>query len=214
MRCRKALWFLSARCDGTLSERQRGRLESHLSGCPDCRREAFYFSEIAAMSGRLQKTTAVRPDFNLRLRAAIRREEPLPRRWSLRPPNHAILAYRPALVAVTACVVCLVGLGAYKFVFVSGSSAVKTTIVPSIPQATAHSASGELELALRSGLIPVDGMTPEMKRLQDQYLATGQLPRDYVVDAVGADDSVGSKPMPSYVMPTMSSEQVVRKVSY
>jgi predicted anti-sigma-YlaC factor YlaD len=200
VRCRKARWFLSARCDGTVSERQRARLDAHLSTCAECRREAFYFSEIAALAGRIEKV-AVRPDFDLRLRAAIRRveagEEKPARLWRFAP-----VTLRPAFAVAAATVVVVSGLSTYWFLSPkAGQVAQRGSLAPEVTSVPAT-------------LTPVEGLTPEMRRLQEQYLATGQLPENYVVETVGLDDPTSKKPSPRYVMPTMSTEQVSRKDSY
>lgn len=204
MRCRKARWFLSARCDGTLSERQRARLDAHLLTCAECRREGFYFSEIGVLAGRME-SVAVRPDFDLRLRAAIRRVEAgevdATGRW-----RFASALVRPAFALVTASVVIAGGVSAYLFLSPKAIPIAQTSNQPT------EVASDPT--VLPATLTPVEGMTPEMRRLQERYLATGQLPEHYVVEAVSLDDPTSKKPSLRYVLPTVSTEQVSRKDSY
>ncbi|MEW5700618.1 MAG: zf-HC2 domain-containing protein [Candidatus Zixiibacteriota bacterium] len=204
MRCRKARWYLSARCDGTLSERQRVRLDAHLSACPECRREGFYFSEIGALAERLEKVS-VRPDFNLRLRAAIRRVETGESRPAWRRRFIPVIP-RPVLALAAATLVVGVGLGAYRFLSPAPGPLAQGKV----------DAAGELSTssALPATLTPVEGLTPEMRRLQEQYLAAGRLPENYIVEAVGLNDPTSKKLPTRYVLPTVSTEQVSRKDSF
>ncbi|HUU46723.1 MAG TPA: zf-HC2 domain-containing protein [Acidobacteriota bacterium] len=217
MRCRKARWYLSARCDDTLSERQRQRLNGHLEACADCRREAFYFSENAAASTRVERV-AVRPDFNLRLRAAVRRAEAeaaAPTGW------HAWLtglSLRPAFAVASAAAIILAGIGAYQFSDFSRDRAALAENTQRAEQGRLARAQAmglsEAEPILPAGWTAVDGLSPEMQRLQEQYLAGENLPRNYIVQSEGLDDPLSNKPRPLYVMPTVPSEQMVREVSY
>ena len=215
MRCRKAHWYLSARCDGTLSERQRLRLEAHLATCEGCRREAFYFSELGTVATRLE-SHAARPDFDLRLRSAIRRADEaalMPVSWQSRFAN---LLLRPALVASSVVVLGLGGLGTWSLM--KGAP---------VPMAESHesvqSVSPRYGLAVSNGqsatpasgeLIPVDGLSDEAQRLQARYLEAGQLPRDYVLETVRMDNTSFDSSAPRYVLPTVSPDQVAKKVSY
>lgn len=214
MRCRKAHWYLSARCDGTLSERQRMRLEAHLSSCESCRREAFYFSEIGTLASRMA-THSARPDFDLRLRSAIRRAEdaaahPVP--WHSRL---ASLFLRPALVGASVVVLGLGGLGAWSIM--TGSEPSQATHDDAVP-----AVSPEYGLNVRHGqptvhageLIPLNSQDEEARRLQQRYLEVGQLPRDYVMGAVPLETSTSDSSTPQYVLPIVSPDQVTRKVSY
>lgn len=214
MRCRKAHWYLSARCDGTLSERQRQRLEAHLSSCEDCRREAFYFSEIGTLATRMAPHS-VRPDFDLRLKAAIRRADdaaarPMP--WQTRV---AAIFLRPALVGASVVVLGLGGLGAWSMM--KGSDTPKTANAVSTPSVSPiHGVDiGGAQFTSRPGeLIPVDGMDAEARRLQDRYLELSRMPHNYVTDGVPLETSYSDSSTPEYVMPTVSPDQVTRKVSY
>jgi len=214
VRCRKAHWYLSARCDGTLSERQSLRLDAHLSSCESCRREAFYFSEIGTLATRMAPHSA-RPDFDLRLRSAIRRAEDAaahPVSWQSRLTS---LFLRPALVGASVVVLGLGGLGAWSMMTAS-----------ELPQAKHEDAvpavSPEYGLNVRHGqptahpgeLVPLNGQDEEARRLQQRYLEVGQLPRDYVMGAVPLETSTTDSSTPQYVMPTISPDQVTRKVSY
>lgn len=215
MRCRKAHWYLSARCDGTLSERQRLRLEAHLETCEECRREAFYFAEIGSMAPRMA-SHSVQPDFNLRLRAAIRRAEDdaaHPVSWQSRVAG---ILLRPALVAASIVVLGIGGLGAW--------SMMKSGEVPSTAAALpdAPSVSPEFGLAVHRGqtvaqsgeLVPVIGLDEEARRLRERYLQAGKLPHEYVSDGVTLNDSNGRAEATRYVLPTVSPDQVTKKESY
>lgn len=217
MRCRKARWYLSARCDDTLSQRQRTRLDHHLKGCGACRREAFFFSEIGVAASRME-TVSVRPDFNLRLRAAIRRAEVAPARISGWRERFAVLRLRPALVAGAAVAVMLVAVGSYQYSSFNSEQA-------KMAEQVRRGEEGRLararamglptgEQILPAGWTPVDGFSPEMRKLQEQYLAAENLPRNYIIEADNLNDPLSQKPRPLYVMPTVPSEQMVRKVSY
>ncbi len=214
MRCRKAHWYLSARCDGTLSERQRLRLEAHLSSCESCRREAFYFSEIGTLATRVA-THSARPDFDLRLRSAIRRAEDAaahPVSWQSR---FASLFLRPALVSTGVVVLGLGGLGARSMMI--GNEPPQAKLEDAAP-----AVSPEYGLNVRHGrpiahpgeLIPLNSQDEEARRLQQRYLEVGRLPRDYVMDAVPLETSTTDSSTPQYVLPTVSPDQVTRKVSY
>jgi len=217
VRCRKALWYLSARCDDTLSERQRERLNAHLEKCEGCRREAFYFSEIATAVSRMD-TVTVRSDFDLRLRAAIKRAEakPAPRGFWHRLPLPSL---RPIFLVPSLAVAVLVAFGAYQF---AESRQVHAEQAAIEAQAELGRMNRDAALGLRSeqeilppGWTPVDGgLSPEMKQLQDQYLAGRQLPQNYILDTDGLGDPHSTKPEPEYVMPVVRSDQMVRQVSY
>ena len=216
MRCRKAHWYLSARCDGTLSQRQRGRLDEHLAACPECRREAFYFSEIGALAGRME-SVSVRPDFGVRLRAAIRRTEINP---ASLPPWYRRLAQPGRLALVTCSMVLVVGLsyGAYRARFAPSPNVSLQSDSKSDPKLTlkyfGNLVSGTSQPGASSGWIALDGTSPEAQRLQNLYLGASRGPSDYVVQTVGLDDPNTKKPSPRYVMPVERSDDMVRKVSY
>ena len=217
MRCRKARWYLSARCDGTLSERQRGRLDDHLAGCAVCRREAFYFSEIAVVAGRME-SVSVRPDFDLRLRAAIRRVEAAPA--DTLPWYRALVArpWRPVLAACSMVLVVGLSYGAYRARLVPSPANSSRLMAQVDPKTTLERfqnlVSGTSQPGLPSGWIAIDGNSPEAKRLQNLYLKASQGPDDFVVQTVGLDDPNTNKPAPRYVMPMERSDDMVRKVSY
>jgi hypothetical protein len=192
-------------------------LTEHLEGCEGCRRDAFYYSEITASATRLEQVS-VRPDFDMRLRAAIRRadaELPARSRWF---GWLTALGARPVWLTVSATMILLASLGAYQFSDFNTTRSV----------AAEHAAQGEqgrLERAAAMGLpaaepilpagwTPIDGISPEMQRLQNQYLANDQLRRDYIMVSEGLHDPLSKKPRQLYVMPTVPSEQVVKKVSY
>jgi len=214
VRCRKARWFLSARCDETLSERQRLRLEAHLVGCEECRREAFYFSEIAVLAGKVE-TRPVRPDFDLRLKAAIRRADavaaaPIP--WSQRI---SLALWRPALAGAAVLVLVLGSIGAYTLMHDDeakylDSSRTAGGLTPQYGLSVDPNGA-----ALPEGsLVPVDGFDPETQKLRDRYLQTGQMSQDYVTQAVSVNDSNAISPAHRYVLPTVTAEQVAKKASY
>ncbi len=217
MRCRKAHWFLSARCDGTLSERQRRRLDEHLEQCPSCRREAFYFSEIAAISNKLEPV-AVRPDFNLRLRAAIERQENTAK--ARRPWYQLNLSpmWRTAMAGAAVVALFAVTYGGYM-VFGTGET---QTVAPSIAidQNWSNSAvlsevpSDVASPEVPSGWTPVNGLSPDAQRLRERYLEARQGPSEYVLETVRLDDFNRQQAEPRYVMPVVSSDQVTKKDSY
>ncbi len=214
MRCRKAHWYLSARCDGTLSERQRLRLEVHLDSCVGCRREAFYFSEVGTLATRMAPHS-VQPDFDLRLRSAIRRAEDAaahPVTWQSRL---ASLLLRPALVGASVVVLGLGGLGTWSIMRESKSLRVdRDDAAPAVnPEYGLNVRYGDP--SVQSGeLIPVSGLDAETRRLQERYLKAGQLPMDYVLEGVRLEEATWDSSAPRYVLPTVSPDQVAKKVSY
>ena len=213
MRCRKAHWYLSARCDGTLSERQRLRLEAHLESCEACRREAFYFSEIGSQAARLAPRS-VQPDFNLRLRAAIRRADDLAARPISRRAKFAGFLLRPAFVAAGIVVLGVGGVGAWRLTH-TGEGQTSLTSASTKPVSTEYGLSVPAGPTSPAGeLIPVDAVDDEATRLRDRYLETGQWPHDYVVDGVPLNDSNGQNTNTRYVLPTVSTDQVAKDVSY
>lgn len=212
MRCRKAHWFLSARCDGTLSERQRLRLEAHLESCEACRREAFYFSEIGSQAARLAPRS-VQPDFNLRLRAAIRRADDLAARPISRRAKFAGFVLRPAFVAASIVVLGLGGVGAWHLTH--RGDAASFTSTSTRPVSTEYGLSVPAGPMSPAGeLIPVDAVDDEAARLRDRYLETGDWQQDFVVDGVPLNDSNGQNINTRYVLPTVSPDQVAKDVSY
>jgi len=217
VRCRKARWYLSARCDGTLSERQRGRLDEHLETCSECRREAFYFSEIVVQAGRME-SVSVRPDFDLRLKAAIRRAETVPA--SSFPWYRLLQAqpWRPVLVTCSMLLVIGLSYGTYQARFAPSSGVPLQSMASIDPETTleyfGNLVSGTRQPGLPSGWIAIYGNSPEARRLQNLYLNASRGPNNYVVEAVDLDDPNTKKPAPRYVMPVERSDDMVRKVSY
>lgn len=217
MRCRKAHWYLSARCDGTLSERQRARLDDHLKSCPVCRRESFYFSEIATLAGRMEPV-AVRPDFDLRLRAAISRSATAS---AASAPWYSLIAQNPWRRAMAVCsVVLIVGLtyGGYRTHMTNKSQAALSVATQTRAQSTLDYfgalVSGQTDPAIPAGWTPIEEFSPGARRLQRLYLKASQGTNDYVLDVVGLDDPNSAKPMPVYILPMERSDQMVRTVSY
>lgn len=217
MRCRKARWFLSARCDGTLSERQRLRLESHLATCESCRREAFYFTEIGAIATRMDGH-AVRPDFNLRLRAAIRRHEheaahPVP--WQSRLAG---ILLRPGVVAAGVIVMGLGGLGAWTVTHKAAPVPQTISVEEPVPSKLPYGIPAEFGRSstepAAGELTPLDGLDPETRRIYERYLQAGQLPRDYIHDGIPLEDFGFDSVAPRYVMPTEPTDMAAKKVSY
>lgn len=203
MRCRKARWFLSAQCDGTLSERARLRLEEHLKVCADCRRESFYFSEIAALAGRLEKSN-VRPDFNLRLRAAIRRSEAAPtQRKSWREFSSQIFL-RPVLAF--GLLIFALGGGVTGYVLIQEDSAQPLLSVD-------KAGPGEWQSEILPGLTPVNGESDEDLRVR-QYLEVQRGESEYLIQTVSLPEQQTQEKMQQYVMPVIPAEQMVRQVSY
>lgn len=217
MRCRKARWFLSARCDGTLSERQRARLDEHLKQCPHCRSEAFYFSEIAVLSGKMEPVT-VRPDFNLRLRAAIQREESAAeahRRWyqlNISP------AWRIAMAGAAVLTLFVFSYGGYHVITAGNNTPTSGIAIDqgwsTSPQVAGETSADVVAPEVPSGWTPVSDISPEAQRLRERYLAARQGPSEYILETVGLDDVNAQDTAPQYLMPLMPSEQVVEKVSY
>lgn len=222
MRCRKARWYLSARCDDTLSERQRQRLSVHLEECAECRREAFYFSEIANASSRLE-TVSVRPDFNLRLRATIRRAEAesstVAAGWKSRFPRLVIGSYRPVLVLAASAILLLVG--SYQFVQFRNAQSIQADHADESPLGHDGLDGRDAAFGFSRGtsIEPsewqrVDGLSPEMKRLREVYLADRNLERRYILETDDLNDRLSTRPHPEYIMPVVRSDQVVQPVSY
>jgi len=218
VRCRKARWFLSARCDGTLSERQRARLDEHLKQCPSCRSEAFYFSEIAALSGKME-SVSVRPDFNLRLRAAIQRQESAERtrrRWyQLNMPP----VWRTAMAGAAVLALFAFSYGGYRVYVATNDTPTAAPMIQVDQNWTTTPATGELtaDAALPrvpSGWTPVSGISPEAERLRERYLDARQGQSEYILETVGLDDINAQDTAPRYVMPVLRSDEVVEKVSY
>ena len=214
MRCRKARWFLSARCDETLSERQRARLQAHLDGCEECRREAFYFSEIAVLSGKVE-TRPIRPDFDLRLKAAIRRADAaaaIPVPWSRRL---TFALWRPALAGAAVLVVALGGFGAYSLMSDDEAKYLDSSrsgggLTPQYGLSVDPHGT-----ALPEGsLVPVDGLDPETQKLRERYLQTGRMNQEFVTPVVRLEDSNTLSPTHRYVLPTVTAEEVGKKASY
>ena len=223
MRCRKARWFLSARCDGTLSERQRVRLDDHLHHCAECRREAFYFSEVGSLLGRVEQLP-VRPDFNVRLRAAIQcheAEAAAPRRWyqwDITP------AWRVATGLAMVMVLFAVSYGGYHVL--SASPEAPVTVVPA-PETAVHASTFEFERELdvsrvshepwngyQGGWSEVDPLTPDGIATQERYLSTQRGPGEYVLETFRINDPTAADPEPNYLMPMIRSDQMVQRVSY
>jgi hypothetical protein len=184
-------------------------LEDHLKGCAECRREAFYFSEIAASAGRLEQAS-IRPDFNVRLRAAIHRSEAA----AARPkPWHGISRHsflRPAM-ALGLLVITLGG-GITGYIFTqSGDSG------SPLPGQAYPIGSSELiaegQGALQPGITPVGDQSAEDQRVQ-QYIESNHGPNDYVLETVSLEDPTAEKRMTQYVNPVITADQVARRVSY
>ena len=220
MRCRKARWFLSARCDGTLSERQRARLDDHLKQCPSCRREAFYFSEIGALANKLEPVS-VRPDFNLRLRAAIQRQEKSEAAHHHWYQVRVSPIWRTALAGATVLALFVVTYGGYR-VLTAGDSENQAAVSrianeqdgTNSPEVYGSTPTDPNVPDLPSGWTPVVGGSPDAQRLRERYLAARQGSSEYVLETVRLDDFTLQQAEPRYVMPLIRSDEVVQKVSY
>jgi hypothetical protein len=192
-------------------------LDEHLEHCAACRREAFYFSEIGNLASRLEPTP-VRPDFNLRLRAAIERQEKADAIASPWYRFHLAPVWRPAIAAVAVVFMFVLTYGGYRVI--SGPSAdqglaSESTINQDWSQDELAAARIDAnDFALPSGLTPVQSDSPDAERVRDQYLAASQGPSNFVIGTVGLDDPTTKKPEPQYVLPVIPSEQMARKVSY
>jgi len=179
-------------------------LEDHLKGCADCRREAFYFSGIAACAGRLEKAP-VRPDFNVRLRAAIRRSEvaaSTPKPWyrpTLQPLFRPVLAF--GLLVLT------LGGGVTGYVLTHDSES-----GPMGPAASTE-AIVEWQPVVQPGMTPVGDMTAEDQRVR-QYIDTNGALSDYVIETYSVEDLNAEKHLPQYFNPVVPAEQMARQVSY
>jgi hypothetical protein len=57
-------------------------------------------------------------------------------------------------------------------------------------------------------------MDDETRRLQERYLEASQYPRDYVLEGVRVEEASFDSSARRYVLPTVSPDQVTRKVSY
>jgi hypothetical protein len=164
------------------------------------------------------EAVSVRPDFDLRLRAAIHRAETVAASSS--PWHSQLLAqpWRPALVACS--MVLMVGLsyGAYRARVTPFSGASPQPAAQIDPKATleyfGNLVSGANQPGLPSGWIAVNGNSPEALRLQNLYLNASQGLNDYVVETMNLDDPNTKKPGPCYVMPVERSDDMLRKVSY
>jgi len=219
VRCRKARWYLCARCDETLSERQRKRLNAHLELCSECRRESFYFAELTATASRME-TVSVRPDFNLRLRSAIQRAEPVPspvarRGWFAAVPR---LQWRPAYAFAMAAALVLIAFGSFQYSSYRDRQAVAAENAR-IGQDGELARDAALGLGDNQSVVPpqwspVDGLSPEMRRLQEQYLADHKLPRNYILGGDEIADTAMAAPGTEYVMPVVRSDQMMQQVSY
>ena len=56
--CREAVALMASYLDGDLDERQRGRLEDHLEGCPHC---TEYLAQLRVTIDALGRTTLLAP---------------------------------------------------------------------------------------------------------------------------------------------------------
>jgi hypothetical protein len=159
---------------------------------------------------------SARPDFNLRLRAAIRRADEAaahPVRWQSRLTT---LLLRPSLVAASIIVLGLGGLGAWSMM--KGADVPQhaardagPAVDPAVGLPVAH---GTPTVKPSGELIPVIGNDEEALRLRGRYLEADQLPHAYVLDGIPVNDPNHDSSALRYVMPTVSSDQVTKKVSY
>jgi anti-sigma factor RsiW len=85
--------------DGGLEGADRARLEAHLDGCPECRRERW---ELAALAGLLRRSAVeVRPDFRESLMSslpAVGWESRSPRAWGFTAAVILLLGLAAALL--------------------------------------------------------------------------------------------------------------------
>jgi hypothetical protein len=122
---------------------------------------------------------------------------------------------RPALVAASVVVLGLGGLGAWSMMRGGEVPQAGVNETPSAVNPRDGLSVRNGQLATQAGeLIPVNGIDQETRRLQERYLEAGRLPRDYVMEAVRLGDSNNANLTPRYVLPTMSPDQVTKKVSY
>jgi anti-sigma factor RsiW len=202
VRCRKAHWYLSARCDDTLSEKQRRDLAAHLDECPSCRREAFYFSEIKGQTAGVEKIRA-RADFNLRLQAKINAWEV--EQETLR--DHAPSSWRTLRELSVWAAHYFAGLGNIlfgqrRFAVVGVVTALLTIIIW-----TGYDSDEQLvdnTAALTQELADLNQIGYEL-RLETEV---ADPLRDYLISGVSLSDYTSPRSQPNYVMPTIPAEQV------
>jgi anti-sigma factor RsiW len=88
--------------DGELTEEQVGRLEGHLEGCPDCRRELEVFKETVNAVASLSEVKAPE-DFaskvHLRLRRRMRHRPEMGSTWEHKIPFETICLLMLAILA-------------------------------------------------------------------------------------------------------------------
>ncbi|GAB4313753.1 MAG: hypothetical protein Kow0074_00420 [Candidatus Zixiibacteriota bacterium] len=196
-------------------------MDEHLEQCAECRREAFYFSEIGSLIRRVEQVPT-RPDFNLRLRAAIQREEAraaAPRRWYQWNLSPAL-----RLAVGTAMVMLVFGVSYGSYQILSPSTTVPPITVVPAPETAAHATTVDRVFdatspvdnwgGYSSGWTEVDLMTPDGLAARERYLAARRGPGEYVLDMYPIDDPTAKKPEPNYLMTTVPSDQVIRPTSY
>jgi hypothetical protein len=195
-------------------------LEAHLKTCAECRRESFYFAELVSTASRMEAIN-VRPDFNLRLRAAIQRTESAAARtqrtgWTSGLPQ---LRWRPAFAFSMAAVFALVAFGSFQYSSYREHRAVDefNAQLGRQGQEAREAALGlrEDQSVMPPQWSPVDGLSPEMRRLQDQYLADHKLSREYIAGGEKlTTDSTLANPEAEYLTPVVRSDQMLQPVSY
>jgi len=202
VRCRKAHWYLSARCDDTLSEKQRRDLAAHLGECAACRREAFYFSEIKGQTARVDKIRA-RADFNLRLKAKINQWEAEQEQLLRTPsPVWTVLRGLPSKAANHFLDLGSVLFGQRRFAVVgiitallaiviwTGYDADEGTMENNTPFTQDVLNHGQNDFDLRLGSQSADPLL------------------EYLVSGVSLSDYTSARSQPNYVMPTIPAKQV------
>ncbi len=202
MRCRKAHWYLSARCDDTLSEKRRRELAAHLEECPSCRREAFYFSEIKGQTAQIDKVRA-RADFNLRLRARINTWEAEQEELRhMRPSIWSVIRGLPARMRGNLVDLGGVLIGQRRFAVVGLVTALLAVVIW-----TGYDTDNGLiegSVALTQGISGHD--------LNGYYLdgVAGSVDptENFVVSGISLIDETSLRTPLNYVMPTVPAEQV------
>lgn len=217
MRCRKAHWFLSARCDDTLSEGQRLELAAHLEECPSCRREAFYFSEIRGQTGNLEKIHT-RADFNLRLKAKITAWEAeveksatsRPTIWSrLREIPGRLRDYAPDFDAIMIGPkrYALIGVLPVMLVLVVGVGYISEDSQFDTQLGSTEYITAQQEIAAYPAFAIDDHRVPGLP----EYARQNQ---QYVLSGISLVDDISSRTQPKYVMPTVPAEMVTARAIF
>ena len=105
MNCRKAQYYLSAYCDGSLSSDRTTQVEKHLRICNSCERDSLFMKQLRAAAESLPPAMLAE-DFNLKLMSRIYAEQNHPTESYL-PVEQPSFLHRPAAWATALVTVCL-----------------------------------------------------------------------------------------------------------